>query len=98
MRFRIRDAGKLTDALLDEGLRARAKAILDGWMAFWPNRGLRYRVHPGNGAPLDHPIPITELAFRAGGAPPPVERLVTLIELLSAMAARALPTAPTELA
>jgi hypothetical protein len=89
-RFRVRDAGGLTDALLDEAMRARATALIDGWVAYWDGRGLIYCVFPGHGAPLDHPIPITELAFRGSGAEPAVERLVRLIDLLSAMTGRAL--------
>jgi hypothetical protein len=89
-RFRVRDAGGLTDALLDEAMRARATALIDGWVAYWDGRGLIYCVFPGHGAPLDHPIPITELAFRGSGAEPAVERLVRLIDLLSAMTSRAL--------
>ena len=85
-RFRIRDAGGLTETLLDEGMRARATALIDGWVAFWPNRGLRYRVEPGHGAPLDHPIPITELAFRGIGVASPVDRLITVIDFLIDMA------------
>ncbi len=90
-RFRCRDGGqgRLSEQLFDDGLRARATAVLDGWLALWPGRALRYRVHPGVGAPLDHPIPITELAFRGAAVPPSVERLVTLIDLLVDLASRA---------
>jgi hypothetical protein len=89
-RFRLQDAGGLTARLLDDGLRARAAATLDGWVAVWPERSVRYRVHPGRGAPLDHPVPITELAFRAP-AEPSVERLVGVVELIGEVAARTLP-------
>ncbi len=92
-RFRLQDAGSHTARLLDDGLRARAAATLDGWVAVWPERALLYRVHPGRGAPLDHPVPVTELAFRAP-AEPPVERLVGVVELLGDLAARTLPVAP----
>ena len=81
-RFRIRDAGNFTERLLDNGLRARVTALIDGWLAFWDGRGLHYRVQPGQGAPLDHPIPITELAFRGIAASPTADRVVTLIDLL----------------
>lgn len=97
LRFRLRDDGKLTETLLDDALRARATALVDGWMAYWPEHGLRYRVNPGRGAPLDHPIPITELAFRGAGALPTVERLVTVLDLLSSMAGRALAAEPSKL-
>jgi hypothetical protein len=89
-RFRIQDAGELTAKLLDDGLRVRAAATLDGWIAVWPERAVLYRVHPGRGAPLDHPVPVTELAFRAP-AEPPVDRLVGVVELLADLAARTLP-------
>jgi hypothetical protein len=88
-RFRVRDPGVVTDRLMDDGLRARATALVDGWMAYWDHGGLRYRVYPGHGAPLDHPIPITELAFRGTGAPPAVERMVTLLDLLADISTRA---------
>ncbi len=91
LRFRVRDGGELTAALFDDGLRARATALVDGWIAYWDGQGLIYRVHPGRGAPLDHPIPITELAFRGSSAPPAVDRLLTLIDLLATMAHRVLP-------
>jgi hypothetical protein len=89
-RFRIRDAGGRGERLLDEGLRARATALIDGWVAFWPGRGLRYQVQPGYGAPLDHPIPITELSFRGVAGAGSGERLVTLIDLLVDITARGL--------
>ena len=91
LRFRVRDADELTAALLDDGLRARATALVDGWIAYWDKSCLIYRVHPGRGAPLDHPIPITELAFRGSNAPPAVDRLLTLIDLLATMGHRVLP-------
>jgi hypothetical protein len=89
-RFRIQDGAELTAKLLDDGLRVRAAATLDGWIAVWPERAVLYRVHPGRGAPLDHPVPVTELAFRAP-AEPPGDRLVGVVELLGDLAARTLP-------
>jgi hypothetical protein len=88
-RFRVRDAGGHTDLLFDDGLRARAAATLDGWLALWPGRALRFRVHPGRGAPLDHPVPISELAFRGAEPPPSTDRLAALIELLVELGSRA---------
>ncbi|HWN70447.1 MAG TPA: hypothetical protein VNM90_22560 [Haliangium sp.] len=88
-RFRLRDAGGFTERLLDDGLRARVTALIDGWLAFWDGHGLGYRVQPGQGAPLDHPIPITELAFRGEAAvSSSTERVVTLIDLLVDIARR----------
>jgi hypothetical protein len=72
---------------LDEDLRVRATAVLDGWVACFPGAHLRARVFPGRGAPLDHPIPITELAFRGADAAPGVSRLVTLLAFLAELAA-----------
>ena len=89
-RFRVRDEGRLTGRLFDDGLRARATALLDGWLAFWPGQSLVYAVVPGQGAPLDTPIPVTQLAFGGGGGPAGVERLVTLLELLAQIADRAI--------
>jgi len=94
-RFRIRDAGQWTSTLLDDELRARTTALVDGWIAFWPGHGLGFCVHPGRGAPLDHPIPITELAFRGGRTMPSVERLQALFRLLTDIARRGLPPQPS---
>jgi hypothetical protein len=96
-RFRIHDTAAHTAALFDEGLRARAAASLDGWLALWPGRRLEYRVFPGRGAPLDHPVPITELSFRAPHEPP-VDRLVSLVHLVGELAARDGAVAPRKLA
>jgi hypothetical protein len=85
-RFRVRDRGGWTECLFDEGMRARAAALLDGWLAFWQAKGLVYRVHPGRGAPLDNPIPISELAFRGSRVPASVDRLNTLLNFLVAVA------------
>ena len=88
-RFRVRDAEGFTTRLLDNGLRARVTALVDGWLAYWDGHGLHYRVQPGQGAPLDHPIPITELAFRGAAAvSTATERVVTLVDLLVDIAQR----------
>lgn len=89
-RFRVREGRPLTATLLDADLRARTTALVDGWLAFWPPQSLVLRIHPGCGAPLDHPIPISELAFRGEGATPSVERLVTVLDLLLDICARAM--------
>ncbi len=88
-RFRLQDGGAITAKLLDDGLRARASAALDGWIAVWPGESLHYKVCPGRGAPLDHPIPVTELAFR-GATPAALDRLVAVLDLLAELAERAL--------
>lgn len=84
-RFKTRGNAQIFAKLFDDGLRARAVAALDGWLAFWDADGLRYRVYPGRGAPLDHPMPLSDLAL---GRPAGPERLVAVIELLVEIAAR----------
>lgn len=88
-RFRVRDAVRLTPQLFDDARRSRSTALIDGWLACWPERCLQYRVYPGSGAPLDHPIPITELAFRGDSAAPAVDRLLTVIDVVTDLAASA---------
>jgi hypothetical protein len=87
-RFRVRGSHELCDQLLDNGLRARATALIDGWVAWWPGKGLGFRVCPGRGAPVDHPIPITELAFRPAGGPINVDKMTSLLQLLRDIASR----------
>ncbi|MBI4511938.1 MAG: hypothetical protein HY698_20055 [Deltaproteobacteria bacterium] len=87
-RFRIKDAGGHTQRILDEGQRARATAVLDGWLALWPEKCLRYSVFPGRGAPLDHPIPLTELAFHHEVDPSMTDKLVSVLGLLCEIAER----------
>ena len=98
-RFRARGNAVAFTKLFDDGLRARAIATLDGWLAFWEPEGLRYRVYPGRGAPLDHPLPLSELALNR---PAPPERLIAVICLLVEIAARGvtaeLASEPEELA
>ena len=84
-RFKIRGSEAAFNKLFDEGLRARAIATLDGWVALWEREGLRYRVYPGRGAPLDHPMPLSDLAL---GRVATGDRLVAVIELLVEMAER----------
>lgn len=88
-RFRVRDRDKFTDQLFDDGLRVRATVVVDGWLAYWKGSTLYYRVFPGRGAPLDTPIPISELAMRGADAPPSVEKLLGLLNLLTEIAERA---------
>jgi hypothetical protein len=97
-RFRSRGSALAFSKLFDEGLRARAVATLDGWLAYWEPEGVRYRVYPGRGAPLDHPMPLSDLALERPGNP---ERLVAVVELLVEIATRGVkveqPAAPTQL-
>ncbi len=90
-RFHIRDADTYSDVLLDETGRSRAVELVDGWLAVWPRQGLQYRVHPGRGAPLDNPIPITELAFRASAGAASADRMTALLQFLADLVARLQP-------
>jgi hypothetical protein len=86
-RFKTRGSALAFHQLFDDGLRARAVATIDGWIAYWEHEGLRYRVYPGRGAPLDHPMPLSDLAL--GRQPAGAERLVAVVQLLVDLAARA---------
>jgi hypothetical protein len=93
-RFKTRGHRPAFDTLFDDGLRARVIATLDGWLAFWEPDGLRYRVYPGRGAPLDHPMPLSDLALGRAASP---ERLISVVELLVEIAGRAVtPPSPAE--
>jgi hypothetical protein len=91
-RFRTRGNPLAFRKLFDDGLRARAVATLDGWLAYWEDEGLRYRIYPGRGAPLDHPMPLSDLAL--GRATATAERLITVIELVIELGARGIPPRP----
>lgn len=84
-RFKVRGNRRSFDELFDEGLRARVVATLDGWVAYWAPESLRYRVYPGRGAPLDHPLPLSDLALGRTASP---DRLVAIVELLVEIAMR----------
>jgi hypothetical protein len=97
-RFKCRGSALAFTTLFDDKLRARSAATLDGWVAYWEREGLRYRVYPGRGAPLDHPLPLSDLAL---GRPGTADRLVAVIELLVEIAAHGVEaqvdTAPSSL-
>ena len=100
-RFRVRDAGGYSDVLLDDGLRTRIAALVDGWIAFWDQLGVRYRVYPGRGAPLDHPIPLSLLSFYDSSGSEitsevSADRLVALTDLLVEIARNGLARADHE--
>jgi hypothetical protein len=90
-RFKARGNRHVFERLLDDGLRARAIATLDGWLAYWEPEGMRYRVYPGRGAPLDHPMPLSDLALGRAGNP---DRVVAVIELLVEIAQRGVRVEP----
>ena len=92
-RFKTRGSALAFHKLFDEGLRARAVATIDGWVSYWDNESLRYRVYPGRGAPLDHPMPLSDLAL--GRASATAERLVAVVELLVEIASRGVRPIPT---
>lgn len=72
-RFRLHGDAQAFHRLFDQEVRAQVENRLDGWLAYWDRGGVRYRVYPGRGAPVDHPLPLTDLAL---GGPPTSERLV----------------------
>ena len=84
-RFRCRGSALAFQKLFADTLRARATTTLDGWLAYWEREGMRYRVYPGRGAPLDHPLPLSDLALGRPAAP---DRFVAVIELLVEIAER----------
>jgi hypothetical protein len=89
LRFKARGSALALRRLFDDGLRARAAATLDGWLAYWEQEGgLRFRVYPGRGAPLDHPMPLSDLAL---GRTATAERLITVIALVIELGARGIP-------
>ncbi len=93
-KFRARGNAIVFANMFDDGTQGRAVASLDGWLAYWEGEGLRYRVYPGKGAPLDHPVPLSDLALDRSGSP---ERLVTIVELLVEVGSRGLePVAHTD--
>lgn len=91
-RFRARGDGAALRDALDEPLRARCAAVLDGWLACWPGTSVRYRVYPGVGAPMDHPVPVSDLALRHDGA---IDRTLAVLDVVGAVARRALAAAPS---
>lgn len=94
-RFKTRGSALAFRALFDDGLRARTIATIDGWLAYWERDSLRFRVYPGRGAPLDHPMPLSDLALGRASATP--ERLIAVIELLVEVASRGVaPMSPSE--
>ncbi len=90
VRFKARGSARAFHQLFDEELRSRAETTLDGWLAYWDKDGLRYRVYPGRGAPLDHPMPLSDLALNR---PATAERLIAVVDLLVELAGRGLPAA-----
>lgn len=90
--FRCRGDRDAMLAALDDGLRARATASLDGWIAGWGRESVRHRVFPGQGAPIDFPVPILELASRRPVPPAFASRLVVRIDLCAEIAARVVDT------
>jgi len=95
-KFRVRGNPGAFAKLFDDGSRAKAITSLDGWLAYWEREGVRYRVYPGRGAPLDHPLPLSDLAL--GRVPQHAERLVAVIELLVELGTRVLEPAPPAVA
>ncbi len=84
--FRCRGDRAALVAAIDDGLRARLAATVDGWIAGWDREAVRHRVFPGQGAPLDQPLPLSDLARRRPVAPAVVDRLVARIDLCAELA------------
>ena len=91
-RFKTRGSALAFTRLFDAELRSRVLTTLDGWLAYWEHDSVRYRVYPGRGAPLDHPLPLSDLAI--GRSATQVDRLVAVIELVIEIAARGVTVAP----
>jgi hypothetical protein len=89
-RFRLRGDRRALLELTDEGHRARLAATATGWLASWNGEAVRHRIYPGRGAPIDHPIPLSELALRKGSADG-ADRLVAMVCLLGEVATRIVP-------
>ncbi|HVK78542.1 MAG TPA: hypothetical protein VM734_34820 [Kofleriaceae bacterium] len=89
--FRCRGDHDALLRLLDADLRARAAAGLDGWLAYWGEQSLRHRVFPGQGAPVDRPIPLADLAASRRATAASAEALIAVIELCAEIARRGLP-------
>ncbi|MEJ7603981.1 MAG: hypothetical protein WKG01_39240 [Kofleriaceae bacterium] len=90
-RFRLRGNVAAFHELFDDDLRGRAVGTLDGWVAYWEREGLRFRVYPGRGASIDHPMPLSDLAQ---GKVPPNDRLIAVIELMIDLGERVLQRVP----
>ena len=84
-RFRLRGSALAFHTLFDGALRTRGAGMFAGWLAYWERDGLRYRVYPGRGSPLDLPVPLSDLAMGRTATP---ERLAALVELLAEVGAR----------
>jgi hypothetical protein len=89
-RVRSRGDRAVLGAALDDGVRVRLTATMDGWLAVWAGESVRHRIYPGRGAPIDHPIPLSDLALRRAG-PDAADRLMTTIGVISDVARRTLP-------
>jgi hypothetical protein len=94
-RFKSRGDRAALAAALDDGIRARLTATMDGWIAAWGNESVRMRLYPGRGAPIDHPIPLSDLAVRRAG-PDAADRLITTINVLADVASRVMPASEPE--
>jgi hypothetical protein len=90
-RFRCRGDRDALLRLLDDGKRARAVASVDGWLAWWDGQSRRHRVFPGQGAPMDVPVPLSQLAVDRRATPESAERLVRIVELCAEIASSGLP-------
>jgi hypothetical protein len=95
-RFRSRGDRTALAAVLDPELRVRLTATIDGgWLAVWKGESVRLRIYPGQGAPIDRPIPLPDLELRRAG-PDAADRLIATVAVLADVARATVPAVEPE--
>jgi len=94
-RFQCRGDRAAMVSALDGDVRTRLTATMDGWLAVWAGEAVRQRIYPGRGAPIDRPIPLSDLALRRVH-PEAADRLITSIAVLAEVARQTLPASEPE--
>jgi hypothetical protein len=74
----------------DETLPGAALVDIPGWIGYWREQAIGWRVLPGRDASLDTPVPIHDLAHASSGkaAAQNADRLVAVVTTLIALARR----------
>jgi hypothetical protein len=74
----------------DESLPGAALVDIPGWIGYWRDQAIGWRVLPGRDASLDSPVPIHDLAHAGSGkaAAQNADRLVAVVVTLLALARR----------
>jgi len=74
----------------DQPLPGAALVDIPGWIGYWRDQAIGWRVLPGRDASLDSPVPIHDLAHAGSGkaAAQNAERLVAVVTTLIALARR----------